>query len=107
MRVPPSVWPPLTQLLSVGTSVRRVGEEWFPKELPGGVTGSPELDNVRRGSGTRDTRTWRNPHNCRGFSDGGCTASQWKKYAQAVMLVEAQEADEDLNVNLVFTKVDL
>ena len=27
------------------------------------------------------------------FSGGGCTASQRKKYAQAVMTVEAQEAD--------------
>jgi len=28
-----------------------------------------------------------------GFSSGGCTASQWKKYARAVMTVESQEAD--------------
>ena len=42
-----------------------------------------------------------------GFSGGGCTASQRKKYARAVMSVEAQEADEALDVDLVFTKADL
>ena len=43
----------------------------------------------------------------RGFSGGGCTASQRKKYARAVMSVEAQEADQALDVDLVFTKADL
>jgi len=38
-----------------------------------------------------------------GFSIGGCTASQRKKYAGMVMSVEAQEAD----VDLVFTKANL
>jgi len=42
-----------------------------------------------------------------GFSDGGCTVSQRKKYARAVMTVEAQEADEALDIDLVFTKADL
>jgi len=40
------------------------------------------------------------------FSRGGCTASQWKKYARAVMSVEAQEADDALDVDLVFTRAD-
>jgi len=31
-----------------------------------------------------------------GFSGGGCTASQRKKYARAIMSVEAQEAATDL-----------
>ncbi|XP_068462524.1 uncharacterized protein [Phaseolus vulgaris] len=39
-----------------------------------------------------------------GFSGGGCTASQQKKYARAVMSVEADEA---LDVDLVFTKTNL
>ena len=43
----------------------------------------------------------------RGFSGGGCTTSQRKKYARAVMTVEAQEANQTLDVDLVFTKVDL
>jgi len=43
----------------------------------------------------------------RGFSGGGCTASQRKKYARAMMSVEAQEADNALDVDLVFTKADL
>ena len=42
-----------------------------------------------------------------GFSGGGCTASQRNKYARAVMSVEAQEAYEILDVDLVFTKADL
>jgi len=42
-----------------------------------------------------------------GFSGGGCTASQRKKYARAVMTVEAQEADQSLDVDLVFIKADL
>jgi len=42
-----------------------------------------------------------------GFSGGGCTASQRKKYARAVMTVEVQEADQALEVDLVFTKADL
>ena len=42
-----------------------------------------------------------------GFSSGGCTASQRKKYARAVMTVEAQEADQVIDVDLVFTKADL
>ena len=41
-----------------------------------------------------------------GFSGGGCTASQRKKYAQTVMSVELQEADQALDVDLVFTKDD-
>ena len=42
-----------------------------------------------------------------GFLEGGCTASQRKKYARAVMSVEAQRADDALDVDLVFTKADL
>lgn len=42
-----------------------------------------------------------------GFSGGGCTASQRKKYARAVMSVEAQRADDAFGVDLVFTKADL
>jgi len=42
----------------------------------------------------------------RGFSGGGCTASQWKKYAREVMVVEVQEADHTPDVDLVFTKAD-
>jgi len=41
-----------------------------------------------------------------GFSGGGCTASQWKKYAQEVMAVEVQEANQTPDVDLVFTKAD-
>ena len=42
-----------------------------------------------------------------GFSGGGCTTSQQKKYAREVMVVEVQEVDQTLNVDLVFTKADL
>jgi len=42
-----------------------------------------------------------------GFSGGGCTASQWRRYARAVMSVEAQMADDAFDVDLVFTKADL
>jgi len=42
-----------------------------------------------------------------GFSGGGCIASQRRRYAQAVMSVEAQRADDAFNVDLVFTKADL
>ena len=35
-----------------------------------------------------------------GFLGGGCTASQRKKYARAVMSVEAQEADDALDADL-------
>ena len=41
-----------------------------------------------------------------GFSGGGCTASQRKKYAREVMAVEVQEADRTPDVYLIFTKVD-
>jgi len=43
----------------------------------------------------------------RGFSGGGCTASQRKKYAKGVMTVEAQRSDQTPEPNLVFTKSDL
>jgi len=42
-----------------------------------------------------------------GFSGGGCTASQRKKYARSVMSVEAQMADDVLDIDLTFTKADL
>jgi len=42
-----------------------------------------------------------------GFSGGGCTASQRKRYARAVMSVEAQRANDAFDVDLVFTKADL
>jgi len=42
-----------------------------------------------------------------GFSGGGCIVSQQKKYARAVMTVEVQEADQTIDVDLVFTKADL
>ena len=42
-----------------------------------------------------------------GFSGGGCTASQRRRYAQAMMSVEAQRADDAFDVDLVFTKADL
>ena len=41
-----------------------------------------------------------------GFSRGGYTTSQWKKNAREVMAVEVQEADQTLDVDLVFTKAD-
>ena len=40
------------------------------------------------------------------FSGGGCTASQWKKYAREVMAVKVQETDQTPDVDLVFTKAD-
>jgi len=42
-----------------------------------------------------------------GFSGGGCTASQRKKYARAVMMIEVQEADQAFDIDLIFTKADL
>jgi len=41
-----------------------------------------------------------------GFSGGGCTNSQQKKYAREVMAVEVQEVDQTPDVDLVFTKAD-
>ena len=41
------------------------------------------------------------------FSGGGCTASQRKRYARAVMSIEAQRVDDAFDVDLVFTKADL
>jgi len=43
----------------------------------------------------------------RGFSGGGCTASQRKRYARSVMSVEAQAVNDVLDVDLTFTKADL
>ena len=42
-----------------------------------------------------------------GFSGGGCTASQRKRYTRSVMSVEAHVVDEVLDVDLAFTKADL
>jgi len=42
-----------------------------------------------------------------GFSGGGCTASQRRRYARAVMSIEAQKADDAFDVDLVFTRADL
>ena len=42
-----------------------------------------------------------------GFSGGGCTASQRKKYVGSVMSIEAQMVDEMLDIDLTFTKADL
>ena len=42
-----------------------------------------------------------------GFSGGGCTASQRRRYARTVMSIEAQRTDDAFDVDLVFTKVDL
>ncbi|XP_068503722.1 uncharacterized protein [Phaseolus vulgaris] len=42
-----------------------------------------------------------------GFSRGGCTASQRKKYVREVMVVEAGEPDQSPEPNLFFTKADL
>jgi len=41
-----------------------------------------------------------------GFSGVGCIASQQKKYAREVMVVEVEEADQTPDVDLVFTKAD-
>jgi len=42
-----------------------------------------------------------------GFSRGGCTSSQRKRYTRFVMSVKAQVVDDVLDVDLAFTKVDL
>jgi len=42
-----------------------------------------------------------------GFSGGGCTASQRKKYVREVMTVEVGELDQSPESDLFFTKVDL
>ena len=41
------------------------------------------------------------------FSGGGCTASQRRRYARAVMTIEARRANDAFDVDLVFTKGDL
>jgi len=42
-----------------------------------------------------------------GFSGGGCTVSQCKRYTRSVMSVGAQVVDDVLDVDLAFTKADL
>jgi len=42
-----------------------------------------------------------------GFSSGGCTASQRKRYVRSVNSVAEQEADDSLDIDLAFTKADL
>jgi len=42
-----------------------------------------------------------------GFSKGGCTASQRKRYVRSVNSVAEQGADDLLDIDLAFTKVDL
>ncbi|XP_068461718.1 uncharacterized protein [Phaseolus vulgaris] len=42
-----------------------------------------------------------------GFSGGGCTASQRKRYAREVMTVEKRDPDQSVEPDLLFTKVDL
>jgi len=43
----------------------------------------------------------------RGFSGGGYTASQRRRYARTVMSVEAKRTDDAFDVDLVFTKANL
>ena len=42
-----------------------------------------------------------------GFSGGGCTASQRKRYVRSVMSITEQVADDSHDVDLTFTKDDL
>ena len=42
-----------------------------------------------------------------GFSGGGCTASQRRRYVRTVMSVEAPRTNDAFDVDLVFTKADL
>jgi len=42
-----------------------------------------------------------------GFSGGGCTASQRKRYVRSVNSVAEQGADDSLDIDLAFTKADL
>ena len=42
-----------------------------------------------------------------GFSGGGCTAFQRKRYVRSVMSVAEQAVDDSLDVDLTFTKDDL
>ena len=42
-----------------------------------------------------------------GFSGGGCTASQRKKYACSVMAIDSVEEDRSPDVGITFTKADL
>jgi len=42
-----------------------------------------------------------------GFSGGGCTASQRKRYVRSIMSIAEQGADDSLDIDLTFTKADL
>ena len=42
-----------------------------------------------------------------GFSGGGCTAYQRKRYVRSMNSVAKQGADDSLDIDLVFTKADL
>jgi len=42
-----------------------------------------------------------------GFSGGGCTASQRKRYARSVMTVDSVEEDHTPDADITFTKADL
>ena len=57
---------PIRNCLALGHQLDELGEEWFPEGLLGGVAGIPKLDSIRRRSGARDSRTWRNSHYCGG-----------------------------------------
>ena len=62
MRVPPSVRPPHTQLLSTGTPTRGVGEERSPKRLSARKTGERGRGGNRGWAGAWSPRTRWDPH---------------------------------------------
>ena len=62
MWVPPSLWPQLAQLLTVGAPVRRIGEEWLLERLSTRAAWGSDDSSTDRRSGARGAHSQGNQH---------------------------------------------
>jgi len=93
--------------LALGHQLDELVKNNFPKDYLQGKQGAKDVA-VTGGDQGHEVPVHGEIHTIfEGFSGGGCTASQRKRYAQAVMSVEAQRVDNAFYVVLVFTKADL
>jgi len=98
---------PICNCLALGHQLNELVKNGFHRDYLQGKQGTEDVA-VTGGSPGHEVPVHGEIHTIGGgFLGGDCTASQRKRYARAVMSVEAQRADDAFDVDHVFTKADL
>jgi len=98
---------PINSCLALGHQLDELVKSGFLNDYLAGSSGAEALTTSAEDQ-AHEMPIHREIHTISGgFSGGGCTASQRKRYVRSIMSMAEQVVDDSLDVDLTFTKVDL